>query len=428
MRKSIPKPKSVDRIRQLEEECPLTTAVGRAVNLIEVSSAPIAVPRSLDFQESVIEPEPYSPGDLRLKRQLVVECRHFSKEEWDAVLAGFQDANLYQTWSYAAVRWGGKNLSHLILKDGQTVAGAAQVILVKLPVLRGGLAYVKWGPMWMTRGRETNPQVFGELLRALRQAYARERGFLLRISPWEFDDARLRSIAEEEGFHRNPLITERTAVLGLSYSLDELRASVSRHWRANLKRAESNGLDIFEGSTQDLLHEFTELYRQMRARKGGGWIPPVHYAKRIQRELVSGMKPLISICRHQGKAVAGLVVSAIGEKSFAWLAATGDFGQDLRGSYLLQWRMIQRLKSQGIRIYDLGGIDGITHPGTTQFKLGLCGKRGRTVAYLGEFQACEAWTSRLVIGGTDKFRLALIWLQQFCQEHWQALWAHEPVP
>lgn len=82
--------------------------------------------------------------------------------------------------------------------------------------------------------------------------------------------------------------------------------------------------------------------------------------------------------------------------------------------------MIERLKSLGVRSYDLGGINEVTHPGTTQFKLGLCGKRGRTVSYLGEFEACEAWPSRLIIGGSDRFRLSLIRLQQFCQEHGQA--------
>ena len=395
---------------------------------LSVSSRASRISPALDVQDSYAAPGRRGSVDSPEVRQFKLECRQFSKEEWDSFLTEFQDANLYQTWTYAAVRWGGKNLSHLVLKDGPTVVGAAQVVIVKLPVLGGGLAYVKWGPMWIRRGREADPQVFRELLRALRQKYAVERGFLLRVTPWEFESAELQPIPGEEGFRRNASAQQRTAVLDLTYSLEELRGSLTRHWRSNLKRAESNGLEIVEASTEDLLGEFVGLYQQMRARKDAGWIPPIHYLHQIQRELHPGMKAHIALCRHQGQTVAGLAVSALGPKSFAWLAATGDSGLEMRGSYLLQWHMIQRLKSQGVRSYDLGGINEVTHPGTAQYKLGLCGKRGRVVDYLGEFEACEAWTSRLVVKGTDRFRLALIRAQQFAQERWHGRSAHKQAP
>ncbi len=390
------------------------------------SSASSCASASLDFQERIGVSVPLASGDSSQASRFVAECRPISKEEWDAILPEFRDANLYQTWTYAAVRWGEKNLSHLVLKDGPIPVGAAQLILVKLPVLGGGLAYVKWGPLWVRRGSAADPQIFRELLRALRQKYAVERGFLLRVTPWEFENTDLQSILGEEGFRQNVSAQQRTAVLDLTYSLDELRGSLTRHWRSNLKRAESNGLEVVEGSTEDLLDEFAELYHQMRERKDAGWIPPIHYLRQIQRELNPGMKAQISLCRHQGKTVAGLLVSALGEKSFAWLAATGDAGLEVRGSYLLQWRAIQRLKSEGVRSYDLGGINEVTHPGTAQYKLGLCGKRGRVADYLGEFEACESWTSRLAVKGTDRFRLALIRVQQFAQERWHDHSAHKP--
>jgi lipid II:glycine glycyltransferase (peptidoglycan interpeptide bridge formation enzyme) len=392
---------------------------------LSVSPASSRVSPSIDFHDSIAARAGLGSRHASESSQFAAECRQFSKEEWNAILSEFLDANLYQTWTYAAVRWGAKNLTHLVLRAADAVVGAAQVVTVKLPFLPGGLAYVKWGPLWIRRGREADPLVFRELFRALRQKYAIERGFLLRVTPWEFENDELQPIPEEEGFLRNMNAQQRTAVLDLAYSMEELRGSLTRHWRSNLKRAESNGLEVLEGSTEDLLDEFAELYRQMRARKDAGWIPPIHYLPQIQRELSPGMKAHIALCRHEGQTVAGLVVSALGEKSIAWLAATGDSGLELRGSYLLQWRMIQRLKSQGVRWYDLGGINEVTHPGTAQYKLGLCGKRGRVADYLGEFEACEAWTSRVVIKGTDRFRLALIRAQQFVQERWQGRSAHK---
>ena len=41
-----------------------------------------------------------------------VEVDRATPAEWSAMLDLFDDANLYQTWSYGAVRWGRKNLSH----------------------------------------------------------------------------------------------------------------------------------------------------------------------------------------------------------------------------------------------------------------------------------------------------------------------------
>ncbi len=49
-----------------------------------------------------------------------VEVDEATPENWPAMIDLFQDANIYQTWSYGQVRWGRRNLSHLVLKrDGE---------------------------------------------------------------------------------------------------------------------------------------------------------------------------------------------------------------------------------------------------------------------------------------------------------------------
>src|SRR5581483_489300 len=105
----------------------------------------------------------------------------------------------------------------------------------------------------------------------------------------------------------------------------------------------------------------------MRNRKGKEQIPEMDYLPQVQRELPQPLKMRVSICRHQGVAIAGLVVSAGGSKAFAVAAATGSAGMELRGSYLLQWKMIQWLKDKNVGLYDLARINEKTHPGTTQF-------------------------------------------------------------
>lgn len=336
--------------------------------------------------------------------ELAVEIDNVDEVEWHEIVRGFQDANLFQTWPYAAERWGAKRLSHLVVRRNGRPVAAAQVILVRVPLTGAGLAYVKWGPLWQAQGNDNCSDVLEGILLALRHEYVLKRGLFLRISPWEFDGD-VHAAYREAGFRLDPSAERvRTAVLDLSYPLADLRASLTRHWRHNLKVAEKNDLVISEGCAEDLVRDFSDLYRQMRRRKQSAEIPNIDYLPAVQKRLPDDMKVRIAICRYQGNPVAGLVVSAMGPKAFALFAATGIAGLDARGSYLLQWRMLEWLKQQNVRSYDLVRINETTHPGTTQFKLGLCGKLGRTVEYAGDFEACERWASERVVRAGERMR------------------------
>ena len=178
-----------------------------------------------------------------LGQDMSVEAGRASPEEWAGILQSFRDANLYQTWPYASLRWGGKNLGHVVLRRGREIAAAAQVISMKVPVFPVGLAYVKWGPLWQTRGPAASPHALREMLIALRGIYADQGRMLLRVTPWEFDDHGLCSIVHDAGFKVNPAAERlRTTVLDLSHSMEELRASLARQWRQNLRLAEKNEL------------------------------------------------------------------------------------------------------------------------------------------------------------------------------------------
>jgi lipid II:glycine glycyltransferase (peptidoglycan interpeptide bridge formation enzyme) len=71
---------------------------------------------------------------------------------------------------------------------------------------------------------------------------------------------------------------------------------------------------------------------------------------------------------------------------------------------LLQWRMIEWMKSRNVRWYDLARINEKTHPGTTQFKLGLGGKLGIIQKYLGDFESSDSKVTQLLLGAADWFR------------------------
>src|SRR5262245_1746846 len=97
---------------------------------------------------------------------------------WDAVVAGFADACLEQTAAYMGARWGASRLVGLVLREaaaGEAVAAALAIIAI-LPMLRLGLAYVKFGPLWRRRGHAADPGVLTAALAAVRRVFAAERG------------------------------------------------------------------------------------------------------------------------------------------------------------------------------------------------------------------------------------------------------------
>jgi lipid II:glycine glycyltransferase (peptidoglycan interpeptide bridge formation enzyme) len=94
---------------------------------------------------------------------------------------------------------------------------------------------------------------------------------------------------------------------------------------------------------------------------------------RIQEELPESHRMRILLCQENGVTVAGMVATAMGDSAIYLLGATSDQGLNAKGAYLLQWNMIQWLKENGTRWYDLGGIDPEANPGVYHFKKGFSG-------------------------------------------------------
>ena len=332
--------------------------------------------------------------------QYTVEVDQIDQSGWEGVLQKFDDANLLQTWSYGSARWGQNNLSHVVLRRNGKIVSAAQVVIKTVPFFGVGIAYVKCGPLWRLRGMERDPEVFRHTLRELRRIYASGRGLLLRIFPADTEDGTgaLRMLFEEEGFGRDLTApTRRTAVIDLSYSVEELRSSLRPTWRRNLVLAERTKLDIIHGTAPELFDVFAGLYQETLDRKRKLAAVSMGQFKEIQRDLPAALKMRVMLCEFRGEPIAGVAVPCFGKTAVNLLGATAEKGLKLRASYFLQWQMMQWLKEQGCRWYDLDVIDQRNHPGLTQFKSGFAGRLGVTPEYVGRFESCGRPLSRVSV-------------------------------
>ena len=328
-----------------------------------------------------------------------VEVDRVSPAEWSSMLDLFDDANIYQTWSYGAVRWGTKNLSHLVLKRDGEVVGVAQLRIIRPTSLKFGMAYLRWGPVCQRTGAEPDPEIGRQLARALEKEYVTTRGLYLHVLPNAFvESARgelFRSTFSSFNFDRpSTANTYRTFLLDLTPPLDDLRRKLDPKWRNKLAGAEKNGLKVIAGRDSENYRTFCRMYRQMRNRKTFETTVDIDEFGRIQKDLFPNQQLQILICEQAGVPVAGIVATAMGDSAIYLLGATSDDGLKAKGSYLLQWSLIQQLKQQGIRWYDLGGIDPDLNPGVYQFKRGLS---GTDVFQLPPIVACNSLLSSAVV-------------------------------
>ena len=339
----------------------------------------------------------------------LAEIDGVGRTEWSSVLSKFDDATLYQTWSYGSFRWGERNMSHVILRRNGDVVAAVQVRIVSLPVIGAGIANVKWGPLWKRRQQEDEPEVFREMLSALRSEYMIKRGLLLRIVPNQVceNTATMRSILMAEGFRpKSPAVPYNTLVMDLFPSLDELRLGLRKNWSQHLGQAERRALIVREGDGDELFETIIRLYNDMLARKRFVSFLDIDEFRSMQSALDPQFKMKLMVCEVDGEAVAARVVSLINDVAIDLIAATNDTGLMAKASYVVFWRMVERLKASGCRWYDLGGIDPETNQGVYQFKAGLAGKNGKEVSFE-EFEQSQSLLSYSVVQMGDRLRALL---------------------
>ena len=296
-----------------------------------------------------------------------------SPESWNNILAQFSDASIYQSWAYGAVRWGERNLSHLVLHQDGQVQAAAQLRIVRLPLLPGGIAYLRWGPLCHAHGQPPFSDVVMEMASRLCAEYVVRRKHALQVLPNAFPGTeRAESfLAAFEKVNLSPmpeLGRYRTVMIDLGPEASEVRQQMGRQCRKHLARSEKNDLALEVSDQPEAYRHFVRLYQGMKARKQFETAVSVDEFGRMQDSLIGSSRMHTFLAKKDGEAVGALVCSLMGNTAIYLLGATDGRARELEAGYFLHWQAMLWLKEHGARWYDLGGIDPETNPGGFQFK------------------------------------------------------------
>mgnify|MGYP006299610841 FL=1 len=146
-----------------------------------------------------------------------------------------------------------------------------------------------------------------------------------------------------------------TVLIDLTLPDAELLARMRPKTRYNLRLAARRGVEVREEGTESL-PEWYGLYRQTMARSNTTLHDYRHFAGLfcLPNDREVGLHLLMA--RHQGEAIAGIILAIAGDYAVYLYGASGNAGRRHMPTYLLQWEGMTLARRLGADRYDLFGV------------------------------------------------------------------------
>jgi lipid II:glycine glycyltransferase (peptidoglycan interpeptide bridge formation enzyme) len=287
---------------------------------------------------------------------------------WDDAAARGPGGHVMQSSAWAKIREGqGWTAEFLRPADAH-----ALVLWRRLP---GGMRFG-----YCPRGPVAPRSRLPDVLRALAaHAKATNGALVLKVDP-ECTADEAGPALKAAGFERGPDIQPVTATLVLPLDRDDasLLADFEKDTRWSVKQPEKRGVEIYQGTSDEDLGVFYDLYA-LTGRRAGFITRTEAYYRTVWRMLIDSGLATLWLAEHAGQPVAGAMTWHCGDREVYQYGATNDIGRKVYAAYGLLWRCIVEARARGARTFDFGGIpadpNDTSDPmhGPYQFKKGFGG-------------------------------------------------------
>lgn len=186
----------------------------------------------------------------------------------------------------------------------------------------------------------------------------------------------LRIPANYEYIKADSFQPQKTAIVDLRKSEEELLGRMHEKTRYNIKLAERRG--VRTGIT-DNFATFWSLLEET-ARRDGFYTQERGYYKNLFIAASKNFSDKLFFAEYQGKILAAAMVNFYKPSATATYlhgASTREC-KEVMAPHLLHWHIIKEAKKRGFDYYDFWGIDEKKWPGLTRFKFGF---GGEAIAY-----------------------------------------------
>jgi len=312
---------------------------------------------------------------------------------WDRAIETLPGANLLQSygWGELKSRYGWEPI-RLALMEGDQPTAAAQMLLRPLSGGLLRLAYVPHGPLV----DPADPRRLTLLLEALAGRARAERAMFLRVEPhWLDGPAAVNALTACDFQPTTQTVQpQRTILVDLTSSEDDLLAAMNTKTRYNVRLAGRKEVEVWEG-TAAAIPDWYALMEETALRDAFSIHSPDYYQD-VWNCLAPARSLKFFLAYYAGELLAGVMVGVFaGTATYLYGASSGQHRERMP-NYLLQWEAMRWAKAQGCTTYDLWGIpdedeetleaqfaqrnDGLW--GVYRFKRGF---GGRLVRYAGAF-------------------------------------------
>jgi lipid II:glycine glycyltransferase (peptidoglycan interpeptide bridge formation enzyme) len=247
----------------------------------------------------------------------------------------------------------GWNTQRIAITNKQGIIAGVQLLFRQ----RYGIsvAYAPRGPLFS--GVKTYDNA---LIQAMHRIAKRRRAVFLRLEP-----NLLETQAQGQQFHSqlllkgfrtaNPIQPQSSIHLDLTPDLDKMLAAMSKGHRADIRRAERNGVSVWNGSTTEDFDTFYSIFEQT-AQRADFAIHSKEYYQVAQKAFQEAQHSQLLLAGTDGQATAAFLIFGWANDGLYLYSCSTDIGLKSGANHLLQWHALQWSKQQGYTNYDFWGI------------------------------------------------------------------------
>lgn len=153
------------------------------------------------------------------------------------------------------------------------------------------------------------------------------------------------------------------------------------NWRNQLRKAERSDLRLSVDASGATAKLFLHKYDCDRKEKGYPGREKAFLREEISTALAYKEVYFLWASDHE-KSLSAIMVLVQGKSATYRLGWTAAAGRLVNAHNFLLWKAVCLLKEQGLRFFDLGGVEPQTAQGVTAFKAGLGGEAFATLGLL----------------------------------------------
>ncbi len=281
--------------------------------------------------------------------------------EWsDLYLRAFQP-NILQFFGYVKSK---SEIDFSCVKRGVFVSAGEIIAIFTASCRFPGVWRLNRGPLYIkTPTKDEQREIIYEIARAFSSR-------LLSISPNIDDTGENWLTLTECGFSVRKCNSPTTVWIDLSKTIESIRAGLAGKWRNRLSFSERSGLKLADDNQENAFNWICKKHEAAMRQNRYGGISCCLLKKLYKAGYIKTYRVILD-----GNILAGICLGYHGSGMTYLVGWNGEEGRSLSANHFLLWSAVLDGKKNGMRWFDLGGIDEFRQKSIADFKLGIGGQR-----------------------------------------------------